>query len=446
MQVQVPTPSRPPWAILAAAALAALAACGGASARPRGVILISLDTLRGDRLGCYGYHRPTSPFLDELAAKGTLFERVVAQAPWTLPSHATMLTGRLPHAHGVVDHARRLPESVPTLASLLAERGYATAAMVNSKWINVEQGLLRGFAEHERFREGGPNRGPEITRAAVSWLERHSDEPYFLFLHYYDVHSPYSAPPATQELFTAPYEGPVDGTTAQLVEIRNGTLRVDPTDLRHLSDLYDAEVRALDDELRALWEGLARLGIADDTLVVVTSDHGEELGEHGGVLHGRTLHGEVLNVPLIVAGPGVVRGARVSELALVADVVPTILARLGFEPPPGIDGTDLLDPHGGASPRVAFAAADWQNAEPDSLRMVQTPRYKLCHDRLASSDSLYDLERDPGEQVDVSPLHPNVVEALLAEISRILAGATEAAAIEGRSAEEIEFLRSLGYF
>ena len=239
--------------------LGSLTGCGNCD-RPSGVILVSLDTLRADRLGCYGYERPTSPALDALAARGTLFERAVAQSPWTLPSHATLLTGRLPHRHGVVEHTRRLPAAVPTLATLLAERGYATAALVNSKWINVEQGLLRGFAEHERFQEGGRNRGAEITRAALEWLEREGGQPFFLFLHYYDVHSPYAPEPDTAALFTRPYEGPIDGTTAQLVEVRKGALTVGPDDLQRLSDLYDAEVRQVDLELGRLQDGLRRLG------------------------------------------------------------------------------------------------------------------------------------------------------------------------------------------
>jgi len=229
---------------------------------------------------------------------------------------------------------------VPTLAAILAAEGFATVAIVQSHWLGERHGLPRGFESWERLAESVEG-GRRVGEEAVAWLEAHSARPFFLFLHYYDLHSDYAPAPRHRERFTSSYDGPVDGTTAQLLEVRAGRLTLDERDLRHLSDLYDAGIRQLDDRLAELFARLDELGLRDSTLVVVTSDHGEELGEHGGVPHGRTMHRELLGVPLLLHGPGVPRGRRVRELATLADVVPTVLGRLGIEAPPS-DGIDLL--------------------------------------------------------------------------------------------------------
>jgi len=429
--------------VIAAVVAAMVTACS--PAKPRNLLLISIDTLRADRLGCYGYARPTTPTLDALARGGTLFENVIASSPWTVPSHATLFTGRFPHGHGVVSEHDRLADDIPVFATLLRERGMLTAAVVQTTWLSPAQGFARGFDSFVQvpdFAEGGV----EVNKSAEAWLRAWSGRPFFLFLHYYDVHSEYRPRPRYREMFTKPYDGPVDGSSMQLQDVRGHFLSLSPRDVEQLSDLYDAEIRQLDDALGRLFALLDELGIRKDTLVVVTADHGEEFYEHGDVLHGRTLYREVLDVPWILNGTGVRAGERVAGIASLADVLPTVLGRLGIAAPEGVDGIDLLaEKRPDTSERRVIAAADHNNAEPDTLRMIQDLREKLILDRTTGQARLYDLERDPGEHEDVSAQHPDRVEALRGELERHLAAARKAPARVPLTPDEAERLRSLGY-
>jgi len=430
---------------LAALALVAGIALGCAPAKPTNVLLISIDTLRADRLGCYGYDRPTSPALDALARDGTLFEKVVATSPWTVPSHASIFTGRFPHAHGVVSERDRLADDIPVLAELLRARGMRTAAVVQTTWLSKAQGFARGFDSFQQIPDHAEG-GVLVTRGGEAFLRAFSTQPFFLFLHYYDVHSEYRPRPRYEEQFAAGYDGPVDGTAMQLQEIRERYLVLSPRDREHLSSLYDAEIRQLDDALAGLFATLDELGVRDETLVVVTSDHGEEFLEHGNVLHGRTMYREVLDVPLIVTGPGVPRGERVASLASLADVLPTILGRLGLPLPEAIDGVDLFRP-ALASPteRRVVAAGDHNNTEPDSLRMIQDLRHKLIVDRVHGEARLFDLERDPGEHQDVSAQNPERTAELRRELDTHVERRRQAPERSALTEEEKERLRSLGY-
>ena len=264
-------------------ALLLLAACGpsGDPDRPRNVLLISLDTLRADRLGCYGYDRPTSPFLDRYARENTFFTNVTANSPWTLPSHATMLTGLFPHRNGVTDEWKALPPEVPTLASVLSVKGFRTAALVNSYWLTGETGLNRGFDEFAFIAEGDPDAGGKITDRAIEFLEKSAgkDRPFFLFVHYYETHSPYAPTQARRDEFARPYGGIANGTTEQLRAVREGSLAFAEADIGHVSDLYDAEIRVLDGLLERLITRLKTLGLDEETLVVITA--GSRRGVHG---------------------------------------------------------------------------------------------------------------------------------------------------------------------
>ncbi len=426
------------------------AGCWNSDDPAQNVIIISIDTLRADRLGCYGYERPTSPFLDCFAASGTLFENAVAQAPWTLPSHTTMLTGKFPHRNGVVDESKKLSRNVPTLAAMLSDRGFITGAFVNSHWISAAQGLDQGFLTFKPFKETIGNMGKAITTQAVDWLKQYSKKPFFLFIHYYDVHSSYSPDPRYRAMFTRPYSGTADGSTGELLAVRDGTHAYSDEDVGHVSDLYDAEIRQLDDQLKRLFGHVRDLDLDKNTLVVITSDHGEEFMEHGCVLHGRTMYSEIINVPLVMRGPGVPENRRVEELAMVADIVPTALARLGIDHAHALDGTDLIDAienkPASFAERLVFAEADWRNEEPDIWRMVQNRRFRFCFNRLTGEKTLFDLQNDPAELNDISGEHPELVAEFARELEQFLTGRTKAGTIDPRSEEEIELLKSLGYF
>jgi arylsulfatase A-like enzyme len=416
----------------------------------RGVLLISLDTLRPDHLGAYGYARPTSPHRDRLAAEGVLFEVALSVSPWTLPAHATLLTGRLPHQHGVRRDDLKLAPGTETLAVLLQRVGFDTAAIVNHLFLGTRYGLHRGF---DFFRQvAGPEQAPSsVADQALGWLgARAADDPdpFFLFLHFYDTHSDYRALERYESLFARPYDGPIDGSTEQLREVLDGERRLAPEDRQRLIDLYDASVRQLDAEVGRLLAGLEQRGWLDETLVVVTSDHGEEFLEHGGVLHARTHYEELLRIPLIWRGPGLPRGVRVAEPVSLADVAPTLLARLGVagSAVAGRDLAPLWSGGGRGEERFVVADGDRDNAEPDRYQSIRGSRYKLIRERRSGTSRLYDLVRDPGEQRDLADREPGRRDDLARRLDAFLAeGAGEATAAEPLGEDELEQLRALGY-
>jgi arylsulfatase A-like enzyme len=442
-----------PWAAAAALGLAACGAGGAkhASPRPDIVVLVSIDTLRADHLGCYGYTRNTSPTLDRLAAEGTLFEDAMTPAPWTLPAHASLLTGLYPSRHGVKAFGQSLPARVETLAQLLGRQGRITAAVVNSHLLGPRSALDRGFREFSYVEEVAPQREPtrRVVDQAISWLRRYRDEKLFLFVHSYDVHSDYKAEERYEREFARPYQGRADGTSRQLMAFREGKLPLGREDAPHLMDLYDAGIRQTDDEIARLVAALRSEGMLERTLLVITSDHGEEFFEHGGILHGRTQYQEVVRVPLLLRGPGIPKALRIATLASLLDVMPTLLASLGVAVPPGLDGENLLglfaSAPGSLGARVLFGEADHVNAQPDITRAVRRGSFKLVYDRLSDRRQLFDLARDPGESADVQGRQGPELAELDEQLRRFLAIRGESSAPAKLSPAEIEKLRSLGY-
>jgi arylsulfatase A-like enzyme len=429
------------------------AACGEKGERPRRVVLVSIDTLRADHLGLYGYSRPTSPTLDALASESTVFDDATSASPWTLPSHASLLTGLYPSRHGLVSHERYLPSSVETLAQRFSRAGYHTAAVVNSHNLSPTFGLDRGFQQYRYVEEEADQREPStaITDQAMDWLAGAGDSPMFLFLHYYDVHSDYVSLPKYEQAFLAPYDGVADGTTAQLVAHREGRIVLDPAkDAGNLIDRYDAGIRQMDDEIGRLLRFLDERGMSADTLLVLTSDHGEEFFEHGGVLHGQTQYQEVLRVPLLVRGPGAPH-KRISIPVSLVDVFPTLLALSGLPAPDALDGVSLLplltSSDGRIADRALFSEADHNDVEDDITRAVRYRSFKLHYNRLTGEYRLFDLEHDPRERHDLASEQKSAVAALSERLTRFMASARTPVSVPQRtlSPEEIEKLRSLGY-
>jgi hypothetical protein len=340
-----------PWLslpLLAAALAVAVLGCSGERpmgqrdpppkvARPN-VLLISLDTLRPDHLGCYGYSKPTSPNLDRFAQRALVFANCRAQAPWTLPSHMSLFTSMLPATNGVDNINNVLPREIPTLAQLLREEGYRTAALVNNGQMRRHWGFARGFDSWREFEVDRPEGNCEnLTREALAWLKsKEAASPFLLFLHYYDTHDPYDAPkPFRERLGTT-----LTGAQASKLCWRYRTPQHNLTDKALLADLvaaYDAEIAWLDHELGKLLDA-----VPPGTLVVIFSDHGEAFEEHGWMLHGATLYEEETRVPLIIRLPeGEAKTGVVKEAVMLMDVAPTILARCGGRLPASFQGTDL---------------------------------------------------------------------------------------------------------
>ena len=460
---QPPSRRAAPALWLLACAAASVSACGGARApdRPLDVVVVLIDTLRADRLGCLGNGRGLTPAIDELASRSIVFEAASAHAPWTLPSTASLLTARLPAEHGAggrLGAFTRLAKGVPTLASHLQERGYATGAVVNVSFLGPDFGLARGFAHHD-FKAFDSNRkvrrADATTDAALGWVRsvRAADpgRPLFLLAHYFDPHAVYDPPAPWRRRFALEPDRGVDGlvfgTRAQMMALRAGRLALDPAVLRRAEALYDAEVAFTDSEVGRLLAGLDELGVLATAALALTADHGEEFLDHGGFEHGHTLYAELTHVPLILRAPGL-RPGRVAVGVGLVDVAPTLLELAGVARLPDARGRSLapLFPGGDeASDRGVLAHGNFWGPPLSSWR---TAAEKLIQNPSGSGrpDELYRWREDPGEARDLASDRPERVSALEAELAAARAALDPARreAVELDEAQRRE-LESLGY-
>ncbi len=407
-----------------------VAQAGGHEART--IVLVSVDTLRADRVGFMGFENAGTPVLDRLAEKGMVFERAQTTAPLTLPAHASLMTGRSVPAHGVLNNGTfSLPAEVPTLAELLQSAGWATGAFVSSPVLSRRYGLDRGF---ERYDDTIPpihatrglvihypeRSGVKTVDAALSWLLDKKGQQALVWVHLWEPHAPYTPP-----------EG-----------FREG-----------LVDRYQGEVAAADAALGRLVAGLETLGRGNGALIVVTADHGEGLGAHGEPTHGVFLYQETMHVPLVIYGPGwEVKRGRFEEPVSLADIAPTLAVLAGQDPPEGADGLslDAVLRRGGtlAARSGVFAESHLPAIEFSwsGLRAFVSGSTKLID---APHPELYDLAQDPGEQDDLSLAQQGRVSAMQRDLGESVSAARELAPAAGaeRSAsqEELEVLRSLGY-
>jgi arylsulfatase A-like enzyme/Tfp pilus assembly protein PilF len=444
---------RTPRGLVAAAALT-LAAFGGAACRgpassPRhapgaewNLLLVTLDTLRADRLGCYGRAGAETPALDGLAARGVRFDQAQSAVPLTLPSHATILSGLLPPRHGLRDNGRgSLPADVATLATRLSAAGYRTGAFVGAFVLDHRYGLARGFDvyDDEIQRRGSAleaeRPGSEVVDRALAWLDARRGVkgagvrvPFFAWVHLYDAHTPYEAP--------------------------------EPFRSRHLGDPYGGEVAAVDAQVARLLAALDHRGETARTLVVVAGDHGESLGEHGELTHGLLLYQGTLRVPLLLAAPGIVKPRVVREPVGLADMAPTVAALLG-QPLTAAPASAPLD---GRDLSAALLAGE----EPPAADLYAESRYPAIFGwspllalrrgsvkyvmpttaQPAGGAELYDLATDPGESHDLRADRRRDAAALAQALTALdaeLARKQRAAAPASADAESRARLAALGY-
>ncbi len=443
-------------------------------AKQPNVILISVDTLRADHLGCYGYWRPTTPHLDALAKRGVRFANASAQASWTLPSHMSIVTSQYPHVHGVQQDDNALPEGATTLSEVLAANGYRTAAFISWVYVTAKYGFSQGFDEYTELlppedeidsETDAAYRADEVTNRAIGWLDAQGTEPFFLFVHYFDPHISYEPPPPYDRLFDPTYEGSARGTFAWLRQYIKGIHerpnQIGARDLEHVTALYDGEIRYVDEHIGRLLDAVERRVGADECLIVVTSDHGEELFEHGSMEgHQWTLYEETVHVPLIIKLPGGrAAGDVVSAPVELIDIGPTILGCLGVQRPWSFQGRDLAElvgSDGGAgAAEIVFGEID----RFDRKQFVRDARYKLIHTDdigknrrgipVKAGYELFDLQADPRERVNLYETETQVASRLKAELERCMASTPIQEAAPARpariSAEDQRRLRSLGY-
>jgi arylsulfatase A-like enzyme len=411
-------------------------------------VLVSIDTLRADHLGCYGYERPVSPALDALAAEGIVFENTVAQCTWTTPSHAALMTSRYPTELGLRPWPEpgRIPDEFPTLAEVLRAADFRTRAFTESGWMSGRFGFARGFEEYD---DRGGHFRKIVPRAELSLPDLVADR-FFLFLHTYDVHW-YDPPMTAQRGFVRPYSGPLRPSDELRRNIQKHGNRdwvegLTEADRRYLVDLYDASIRHVDGYIARIVEALREQGVWDKCVFVVTSDHGEEFFERGRTGHGFSNHEEQVRVPLIVRLPnGAHAGKRIREPVASIDLMPTILELLAIEEAPdGLRGRSLVPLlRGGEENRPVFT--DRGHTPERSLR---TEQWKVIRDEATGRDRIYDLEEDPGEERDLSDAPSDAARRARDELARwieTLVPPSRPADAGPLTPEERERIRALGY-
>jgi arylsulfatase A-like enzyme len=376
---------------------------------------VSIDTLRADHLGAYGHARDTSPNVDRLARQGILFRQAIAPASWTLPSHASMLTGLYPYHHGAVRFGflSALAARVDTLAELLWDRGYATAAFTGGSYVGLNRGFAQGF---DVFRTG--RAFSASIEAAIDWMKLIRG-PFFLFLHTYDVHQPYAPGAPYDDMFDPDYQGLFRKRFARVdLDSAGGVKVLDRRTVEHLEALYDGEIRKMDQAFATLLQYLASSGRAHDTCVIFTSDHGEEFMEHGNVFHNHAvLYEELIRVPLIVWCPSRYAGGRVIEQPVsLVDVTPTVLDIATAPIPKKMDGLSLAPALVGRDlpkGRMILSEVDASiEHEEGSVAAVRTAHHKLIRTSWDPAPLLFDLHEDPGERHDVRTKQPAVASRL----------------------------------
>ncbi len=395
--------------------------------RPLNVVVVTIDTLRPDRLGCYGYSKIETPNLDRLARKGVLFEHAVSQVPITPPSHASIFTGTYPTVHQVRSLGGfSLDSSHLTLATILQQKGWQTAAFVGSTAVARVTGLNQGFQTYDdKMTEPGLSRNSSQRRAgrvvdrAIDWLHQQSDQtPFFLWVHVYDPHTPYDPPSPFKEKYTA--------------------------------RPYDGEIAYTDRELGRLFVAVEQKSPPEKTLLAVLSDHGESLSEHGEYSQGVFIYDSTLLIPWIMTGPGIGASRRIKEQARTIDLLPTLIDLLGGETPGGCQGVSLVPVFSGGRVRTTYSYAESLLPKIDmgwtELRGMRTDKWKYIR---APRSELYDLESDPKEAINVIQRYPAEAEKLEYQLRKLTAtGAgkpAEKVHSKPISEETEEQLRSLGY-
>jgi choline-sulfatase len=436
------------------------------------VVIVSIDTLRADHCSVYGYRRETTPYLDLLSQEGALFEDAYAPMGQTSPSHSTLFTGDYPLKHGVIRNGRVLPEDRTTLAERLSELGYDTAAFVSAFPMERRFGLNQGFAtfddvfplaqqtidlrswEGEVLQHGFDRRGDFTLVKAREWLagKAGASPPFFLFVHLFDPHTPYKPPRRAVELVLGgePIVGKLEATKAA----------------------YDGEIRFVDGIVGRILQQLKDIDAEENTIFIVTSDHGEGLMQRGYLLHGLTVHEEEVKVPLLVRWPGKIQaGLRVRGPVTVADVVPTLLGLIGEAPASDFDGLDLSGTLT-KSERVPLnrpvffmrpnfekttIGSGWSGTLPDGRKPPRIPvhgahygvrldEWKYIVAPEEGTAQLYNLRTDPQETNEISARHEAIAKTMRGHIDRWLeANPAESAADELLDKETLKALEALGY-
>lgn len=432
---------------------------GTAAVQPErpNVILVTLDTVRADHLSLYGYARKTTPFLEELGHESRVFDAAYAQVTNTRPSHFSIFTGRYCSELGIWNNdGPPLPQGELTLAEVLRSAGWRTGAVLSVGFLGAGSGLEQGFDEMHVPPRGVHPLGAETTRGALDFVRRHAGEPFFLWVHYFDAHLPYQPVPELRGLF---WQGPpptaetVDRSLV-LPEFFDG-LFVLPH-VEYMTAMYDGSLRYLDDQLRAVHAALRSSGLADDTVLIVASDHGESLGEHGIYFSHAGLYEPTVHVPLLIhAPPAGVQPARVADVVENLDIAATVLDAAGLRQPPSFGGGSLLrDAPGDGTAYFEHYGQFSTGMRRGTLKTIDSRELKRHRERVGPSLRLwweapplllFDVARDPGEQTDLAASQPQTMAENLALLDAWRASVRRAPLEAPPDPKLSESLRALGY-
>ncbi|MFQ5601706.1 MAG: sulfatase [bacterium] len=422
------------------------------------LVFITIDTLRADRLGCYGYERDTSPTIDKLASAGARFSRVYAQQGLTWPSLTSIMTAMYPKTHGVLKNQWPLHGKHITLAEILKNAGYKTGAFV----ANYYYAPNRGFD----VKKGGEigNLDKSVTRDALEWLNKiePAEDNFFMWVHYKNPHDPYTPPKPFTHYFDSTYTGQYDGSRPVLDSIFVNKIELPERDLAHINALYDAEIRSTDSYLARLLDKLEEMGVSEKTLIVFSADHGEELYEHNAYFfHGCSMYEGVLHIPLIFKYPGVVPAGKVVDNQIESiDIIPTILELLKVPLRPEFEGRSALT--------MLFEGSngDWRAAfgqRSSAIFSIRTPEWKYIYNPdnyhtfcsrsdadqgdgyIIAPEELYDLKNDPREQNNLVELYPDIARDLRGQIIQWLNTNRQTHKEQKLTKAAEERLRALGY-
>jgi arylsulfatase A-like enzyme/Tfp pilus assembly protein PilF len=397
---------------------------------PRNLLLISLDTVRADRLGSYRYAAAETPYIDTLASSGLRFEQATTVMPLTLPAHSSLMTGTFPGWHGVRDNGGfYLDDDQRTLAEVLKEHGYRTGGFVGTFVLDRRWGIAQGFDRYfdefdlDKFADAAAmdmiqRPGSEVVDRALAWIGENREQRFFAWVHLYDAHTPYQAPESVQARFPRTRDG-----------------------------AYDAEIAYADLQVGRLVEALRADGRLSNTLIVVVADHGEMLGEHGEATHGFFIYESATRVPLIVNGPGV-PAAVIPDQVRIVDVMPTALALLGVDVPTEVQGVDLMPLARGEALDLTAYSESWYPRYHygwSELRSIQDGRFKLIQ---APRPEVYDLSADPREERDRSAESAGLLDRMARALDAFESRTTREGAHQGPrpvDSETEERLAALGY-
>ncbi len=375
------------------------------------VIWITIDALRADGLGCYGNARPTSPFLDSIAEDGLVFENALAQSSWTLPSLASLMTSKHPPEIGMTSHNSRFPDDSLRAAEIFRDKDYQTAGFVTCDFLADSRGFAEGFDTYEVHPQNV--RADKINQRVFEWLSSiDTEKPFFLWVHYYDVHADYNPPPPFDSAFGLSFAEKELGTTRCLQDVIKKRRSLSAEETAGVRLLYDQEINYLDNQLRLLWDRLKEKNILDNSVTAIASDHGEEFMEHGGTLHTTSLYEELVHVPLILRFPKrIPAGKRVATPVQNIDLLPTLLELCEIENSYDLRGQSLLTSfdttqensccfsHLGVA-EDAESFADWEPSIFKTLYMARKGADKIIYDPIKDDYEFYDLQRDSAETVN----------------------------------------------